>query len=300
MNNDFEITSENPFLNFRVRHLLLVGFLISLVTGFVLTLLSSLSGIDPNEPILAPIIYTLTFIWLCLWARQRLRHLKISFKPLIGHLPNHYPWLPTLAIVIAILLFSLGSGHLLFYSVSFFAPTLVESLLKQKTFLSDAETFAPLLHNLLAVIVVTVVAPVVEELIFRGIILHRWTAKWGVTPAVLISALLFAILHANIIGLFVFGVMMALLYIKTRTLIVPIVCHALNNLIAVGLELASLNSKTVETMTLLEQLHSYWWVGVVYIVLSAPWLITFIYKNWPKQSLGVPYFMNGSPNSSST
>jgi hypothetical protein len=124
--------------------------------------------------------------------------------------------------------------------------------------------------------------------------LQRWTVKWGVTPALLISSLLFGILHTNVIGLFVFGLMMALLYIKTRTLIVPIACHFLNNLTAVGLEFVSQGSGTTETANILEQLRSDWWVGIVYMVLSAPWLITFIYKNWPKQPLGVPYFTNSS------
>jgi hypothetical protein len=86
--------------------------------------------------------------------------------------------------------------------------------------------------------------------------------------------------------------MMAVLYLKTRTLIVPIICHALNNLVAVGLELASQNSGTTEKFDVLTELRAYWWVGVVYIVLSAPWLITFLYNNWPKPSLPLPYFAN--------
>lgn len=125
--------------------------------------------------------------------------------------------------------------------------------------------------------------------------MHRWTAKWGVTPALLISALLFAVLHANIVGLFVFGVMMTLLYIKTRTLVVPIICHSLNNFAAIGLEYLSTTTGTHdETISNLEQLRSYWWVGIVYRLLSAPWLITFIYKNWPKQPSCLPYFTNAA------
>ncbi|HEY9638088.1 MAG TPA: CPBP family intramembrane glutamic endopeptidase [Coleofasciculaceae cyanobacterium] len=216
-----------------------------------------------------PIVYTLTFVLLSVWARQHLCRLQINFKRLIGYLPNNYSWLPTVALIIAILLFSLGSGQLFYYILSFPAPTLVDSLLQQKTFLSNSDTLAPLLHNLLIVIVVTLVAPITEELIFRGILLHRWAIKWGVTPGLLLSTSLFAVFHANIIGLFVFGLMMALLYIRTRTLIVPIVCHALNNFIVIGLELVSTTSNTVEPTDLLEQLHSYWWVGVVYSLFQA-------------------------------
>jgi hypothetical protein len=265
----FKAIAENPFLHFKARSLFVVGFFISLATDIALGLLCEFSGFSPKDPIFVPIVYTLTFVLLSVWARQHLCRLQINFKRLIGYLPNNYSWLPTVALIIAILLFSLGSGQLFYYILSFPAPTLVDSLLQQKTFLSNSDTLAPLLHNLLIVIVVTLVAPITEELIFRGILLHRWAIKWGVTPGLLLSTSLFAVFHANIIGLFVFGLMMALLYIRTRTLIVPIVCHALNNFIVIGLELVSTTSNTVEPTDLLEQLHSYWWVGVVYSLFQA-------------------------------
>lgn len=292
MNTDSKTTTENPFLNFKVHRLLLVGFLTSLAIGFALTLISRFSDLNLKDPIWTPITYTMTFILLSLWTVQQLRRLRINVKRLIGHLPSNYSWLPTIRLVIAIFLFSLGSGYLLSYAFSFAPLTFVELLLTPKTFLSHAETFAPLLYNFLTILILLVVAPVTEELIFRGILLHRWTAKWGVTPALLNSALLFALFHPNVIGLFVFGLMMGLLYIKTRTLIVPVVCHVLNNLAAIGLAFLSQSSETPETVATIEQLRSYWWIGIVYIALAAPWLIAFIYKNWPKQSWCVPYLMN--------
>lgn len=292
MNIDSKTTADNPFLYFKVRRLILLYLLISLVLGCTLALITGFSGFNPKDPVFEPIIYSLTFILLSLGAIHWLCRLRINFQRLVGRLPSNFPWLPTVGIVIAILLFSLGSGQLFFYTLSFSNPLLVESLLKQKTFLYGSETFAPLLHNLLTIIAVLLVAPITEELLFRGILLHRWTVKWGVTPALLISSLLFGVLHANIIGLSVFGVMMGLLYIKTRTLVVPMICHFLNNLTALGLEFTSQGFGNKEPVDILEQLHSNWWVGIVYMTLSAPWLITFMYKNWPKQPLSVPYFTN--------
>src|SRR3712207_7694661 len=105
MNADSKTTTENPFLQFKAHRLLLVGFLISFAIGFALGLISRFSSLDLKDPILTPIIYTLTFILLSLWAIQQLHQLQINIKPLIGHLPNNYPWLPTVGLVIAILLF---------------------------------------------------------------------------------------------------------------------------------------------------------------------------------------------------
>jgi len=287
------MNSENPFINFTTRSLLLCALLISLAIGFLLRIVTDLSGLNPNEPVFTLISYNLIFILLCLWAIERLTQLKVKTDDLIGKVPPNYHWLPTIGIVINILLFSLGSGQLLFYLLSSVAPGFVESILGEQIFLSGSDNFAPALSNILAVITVVVVAPITEELLFRGILLHRWTAKWGITPALLLTSLVFGILHANIVGLSVFGLMMALLYLKTRTLIVPIICHALNNLAAVGLELLPKDASTTETADILEQLNTYWWVGLVYVVLSAPWLIDFIRKNWPTSVLDLPYFSNG-------
>ncbi|NER45524.1 MAG: CPBP family intramembrane metalloprotease [Symploca sp. SIO1A3] len=285
--------SENPFINFTTRSLLLCALLISLLLGFLLSIVTELSGLSPNEPIFTLISYNLIFILLCLWAIERLSKLQVKTDALIGKVPPNYRWLPTIGIVINILLFSLGSGQLLFYLLSFVAPGFVESILNEQIFLSGSDNFAPALSNILAVITVVVVAPITEELLFRGILLHRWTAKWGITPALLLTSLVFGILHANLVGLSVFGLMMALLYLKTRTLIVPIICHALNNLVAIGLELLPKDASNTNPVDILEQLNSYWWVGMVYVVLSAPWLIDFILKNWPKSVFDLPYFSNG-------
>ncbi|NEP10754.1 MAG: CPBP family intramembrane metalloprotease [Symploca sp. SIO2C1] len=292
MNTDSSKNSENPFINFKARSLIIWALLISLALGFVLGIVSQFSSLDPNEPIYSLIIYNLIFILLCFWAIERLNRLGIKVNYLFGHLPSNYGWLPTLGIVITILLFSLGSGQLLFYILSFVAPEWVESVLSDKNFLSTSENIDTILNNILTVITVVVVARVTEELLFRGILLHRWTAKWGIIPALLLSSLLFGILHVNIIGLFVFGLMMALLYLKTRTLIVPIVCHSLNNLAAVGIGLLSDDTGITGSADILEQLHSYWWVGIIYIALSAPWLIYFIYQNWPNSSFPLPYSSN--------
>ena len=137
---------------------------------------------------------------------------------------------------------------------------------------------------------VVVAAPVVEEFLFRGIILHRWAEKWGPRRALWSSALLFGVLHANFIGLTMFGLVMGLLYLRTRTLIVPIVCHALNNAIALSFHFLAVDSS--DASLTLEQFRAGWRVGLVYLVITLPWLIRFIGENWPQPDAQLPYRMN--------
>jgi membrane protease YdiL (CAAX protease family) len=76
-------------------------------------------------------------------------------------------------------------------------------------------------------------APFAEELVFRGIILHRWARKWGFVRAAIASSAAFAVLHPDPLGAFVFALIMVHLYTWSGTLAVPMVAHALNNAVVV-------------------------------------------------------------------
>lgn len=81
---------------------------------------------------------------------------------------------------------------------------------------------------------VVLISPICEELIFRGIFLTKLNLAIPVVFAVLISALAFAALHnfGSITSAFIFGICMAILYLKTKNILVPIFAHILNNLIS--------------------------------------------------------------------
>lgn len=80
---------------------------------------------------------------------------------------------------------------------------------------------------------IIVVSPFVEEMIFRGIFLNKLNLIVPTVFAVLISSLLFASLHSfgSIFSAFVFGLCMAIFYLKSENIAVPIFAHFLNNFI---------------------------------------------------------------------
>ena len=87
--------------------------------------------------------------------------------------------------------------------------------------------------GIFSLISIVLISPIAEELIFRGVFLNKLRFIVPTIFAVLVSALLFASLHGfgSIISAFVFGICMALLYLKTDNILVPILAHFLNNLI---------------------------------------------------------------------
>ena len=71
-----------------------------------------------------------------------------------------------------------------------------------------------------------------EEFFFRGFCQTSIEAKWGIKKAMVITAVLFALLHANpwyFHLYFLLGLFLSWVYAVSRTLWIPIVCHIINN-----------------------------------------------------------------------
>jgi membrane protease YdiL (CAAX protease family) len=80
-----------------------------------------------------------------------------------------------------------------------------------------------------------IIAPICEEIFFRGGIFKSFAQKGYVIFGVLFSSLIFATVHFDILSFpvyFVFGVILALTYLKTNFLVSSIIAHAINNAVA--------------------------------------------------------------------
>ena len=74
-------------------------------------------------------------------------------------------------------------------------------------------------------------APIFEEFIFRGLIFGGLRRLLGLTPSVLASAAIFALVHPPpaVIPVFGLGVAAALVYERTGFLLGPMMVHAVYN-----------------------------------------------------------------------
>lgn len=87
-------------------------------------------------------------------------------------------------------------------------------------------------HRAAVIFMAVIVAPVAEEVIFRGYFYGVIRRYGGRIPAILTSSLLFAAIHVHIPsipGLALLAVILCLLYERTATLWAPITMHALFN-----------------------------------------------------------------------
>lgn len=86
------------------------------------------------------------------------------------------------------------------------------------------------------VLLIAVVAPIVEELLFRGMLFQGLKSYFGVWTAVFLSAAIFSALHFQLIGFIprlMLGIGLAYLYEKHRSILPSIGLHAINNLVAI-------------------------------------------------------------------
>ncbi|CRG49172.1 CPBP family intramembrane metalloprotease [Yersinia pseudotuberculosis] len=96
--------------------------------------------------------------------------------------------------------------------------------------------------QILLVITICVLAPISEEIIFRGFLLNAGIGfgRRGRLLAVVITSLLFALVHtqylypATFVSLFIFSAILCEVRIRTGSLLMPMVLHSANNIASVA------------------------------------------------------------------
>lgn len=121
-----------------------------------------------------------------------------------------------------------------------------------------------------SILSVVIIAPILEEIVFRGIILQGFLKNYSITKAIIITAVLFGLFHGNIVQtplVILLGIVLGVIYIKTGSLFMCIAGHALNNFIALfGGSLFLLNGRHIYTLI----------AGIVLTIISG-----LIVKNIP-------------------
>ena len=180
------------------------------------------------------------------------------------------------SIVATQLCLSMGISLLSIGIVYFTFPNMLNELLSESS-VSEVSTYSGLFISML----ITVVgAPIMEELFFRAIIFKRVSRKFNIYIGMVISSLVFGLLHIElaIIGAFIFGIACCILYIKYRNILIPMTVHFFNNLIAFLPQLnihAPTNTAQVTNTDAIVSLS----FGSILFIIGMFFFIKFILKN---------------------
>lgn len=126
--------------------------------------------------------------------------------------------------------------------------------------------------SILFYIKILLLAPVFEELVFRGVILNGFLNRYSPTKSILVTSLLFSVLHLNpmqFIIAFLLGLLTGWYFYKTRNLLSCIMIHSLSNLFGITMIkyfVDKLHSQVITTDTKIIQIDHFWLV--IFLSLS--------------------------------
>ena len=175
---------------------------------------------DTFEEILSLIVYAFSLLIPFLFSRAFLKNKPASFYPVKAVLPKE-------------------PGKFIFFTFGFtLSMNLVCNLLLSELYPELAEPVPSSVPAILiSVITAVIIAPIGEELIFRGVILQT-LRPYGTGFAVFVSSLIFGLAHRNppqVINGFFFGICLAIGFCKTNSVTVCVLLHLVNNAFSVAI-----------------------------------------------------------------
>lgn len=275
------------FSSISIKKAFLVTFLITLFCLIpIFIAMEEMSEL--NAEIFRYYIFFLIPFFLYLYA---LKKKNLSFTAILSQPDPNYK---LLWFVVPLIVFAIGNMWSITVFLNVLDPGIAETyfgwLMSDETLSITPES--SIIQYILIFVLVSVLVPVVEELIFRGILVERLGLKYGYKRAVIISSLIFGVFHADIIGAFVFGVILSIIYLKTKSLLMPVLIHALNNgLVALYTFLEeAIGYEAWETIT---PYIEYRWIGISLTAITTIWLYKYIKQHWPIVRISTP-FQSGS------
>ena len=151
---------------------------------------------------------------------------KISWQDFGFQMPRRGGfWLPLVLVGLAYVVIFSYTGIMESIGPDYLRPD--ESTIPEKAF--NANIALPF-----ALLLAVLIAPISEEVFFRGFIFRAIESRWGVIIGATVSGLLFSLVHFNL-GVFipfcVIGMLFSFGYIYSKSLLTNITAHLLYNLI---------------------------------------------------------------------
>lgn len=276
----------SPFSTLKARTLLTGGLVITLLMAIPLVGRSDATGL------LAFLTYPLLFAWALFLAR---RH-HVDIRRLAGGAVPPDQLIAILALIPALVAVDVGTVWLVYTPVSWISPESVRNWLQRMDRMMPTDLKG--IQEVLFVAAAVVLAPIVEELIFRGLLLHRWALKWGRTRGLVATSVAFALLHASPVNAFILGFGFGLIYLRTGSLPLTIGAHALNNFIALKI-LPSIGPGSESSSDTLIAFHEATGQALVMFAAGATVLWLGRHWYWPDLSKPMPYDRGLPPQPSS-
>jgi uncharacterized protein len=287
----------NPWTQLKSRYLILDIALAFVAVIFALAFLEAIStslfGLSRKEieSLSEYPSYILVMGLICVLFISRLQKNGIDWQKMTGALSfKEIPLMLTLIIFQADFMFSIGMEYINIFIVYQFSPELVKSSAEKVDLVTNNISSLPLQIQIFCyiftAIAAIIVAPLTEEFIFRGVLMHRWAIKWGITASIILTSAVFALAHGDIYILprFSGAIISAIVYCNTGLLSISIGLHAMNNFIVTFMSFLKpfASNSQEDAMTIYNLIY-----GILYSLLPLP--VLFYFLKWPDSVSKLPY-----------
>lgn len=201
--------------------------LVQLIVMFVFMLISRSADVNRHTGSIsfavAIVMLPCLILWLYLSKRlenKEILHRKLSVLTGIS------------GAIIAIGMLGIVSIYFnLLVNLSKYFPVIEKSIIQYSEMVSDTEitlTYEKILYG----IAVALLFPVIEELLFRGIIMQEFLSTMGRIPSIILSGLIFGLMHGQPIQIgyaFICGMIISSVYFYSRSIYISILTHTVFN-----------------------------------------------------------------------
>ncbi len=172
----------------------------------------------------------------------------------------------------------LGVAGIYFYllvRLSDSIPAIKDSLSEYMDMVSD-EDITLVREKVLFGVAVSLIYPVIEEVLFRGIIMQEFLCTMGKVPAIILSGLIFGLMHGQPIQIgyaFICGMILSSVYYFSQSIYVSILTHAVFNFF--GTVAVDLLADSEEAVIALEYIE----YTFIFFAVAAMMYLVYRWKN---------------------
>ncbi|NLV90923.1 MAG: CPBP family intramembrane metalloprotease [Firmicutes bacterium] len=215
--------------------MIMIPLLVATVADFVVRLTNSEVITESIVTMVAMLVQELSFIWLTikvvLTSGYKIvdigLHLDTWFRDLL---------LGILGAIGLLLINSFGGRFSIWIFEVLFSQEQVAALMERENsvIVELLQPSQPMGQFVFLLLLVGVLAPIAEEVFFRGYAYSVLRSKWGSTIAAVVTSLVFAMVHLytiHFLPIYLLGLALCYLYERSKSLVPAIIAHGAMNLV---------------------------------------------------------------------
>lgn len=217
------------FKEVKIRTVILIYFITILIMSAIIFFIMAKFGPNISQMtllILKLVMDLMIMIMLVFTFKPTIRGIKVLLRDVINKADKK----EIIYVVIFKLLVALGGGKMLIDFLHLIDENFINSFMADMIIKVDGP-----IQYAISVVILCLLCPIIEELIFRNIIFKRISKKFNAYIGVIISSIVFATINIGngIAGAFLFGIANCIIYTKYKNIFMPVLVNFSYNLLLV-------------------------------------------------------------------